>query len=137
MPLSNYMIELLDRRIRENGEGCKWIFPSPTSESGHLVEEKLTKAEARLFTEKWSPHTLRHSWISIASEKVKISDGHQRALTNHRPKRAKHTDAHAGYIHADIDDLRHSQQLMTDYLLAQLKPTPGRGKVVPLKRHIA
>ena len=43
----------------------------------------------------------------------------------------------AGYIHPDLDDLRHSQQLMTDYLLAQIEPKPGRGNVVLLKGHIA
>jgi hypothetical protein len=37
-------------------------------------------------------------------------------------------DAHSGYIHPDIDDLRASQQAMTDYLLAQIKPKPGKGK---------
>ncbi len=33
----------------------------------------------------------------------------------------------ADYIHPDLDDLRHSQQAMTDYLLAQIKPKPGKG----------
>ena len=37
------------------------------------------------------------------------------------------SDAHAGYIHPDLDDLRASQQLMTDYLLAQIEPKP-KGK---------
>ena len=135
MPLSDYMIELLRNRIADNAEEfgahCRWVFPSVTAASGHLEEEKLTASEPKLFKQHWSPHTLRHSWITIADQKVKISDSHQRALTNHKPKRAKHSDAHAGYIHPDIDDLRHSQQAMTDYLLAQIKPKPGRGKVVP------
>ena len=50
----------------------------------------------------------------------------------------------AGYIHPDLDDLRHSQELMTAYLLAQIKPTkPGKGKekhsdnVVHFKRQVA
>jgi integrase len=141
MPLSNFQIELLRNRVKENagefGAHCRWVFPSVTAESGHLEEEKLTASEPTLFKQHWSPHTLRHSWITIADQKVKISDAHQRALTNHKPKRAKNGDAHAGYIHPDLEDLRHSQQLMTGFLLAQIKPTPGRGKVVPLKRHFA
>ena len=132
MPLSNFQVELLRSRIKQNAEefgaDCPWLFPSVTSESGHLEEEKLTAAEPKLFTQHWSPHTLRHSWITIADQKVKISDAHQRTLTNHKPKRAKNGDSHAGYIHPDLDDLRVSQQAMTDYLLAQIKPTPGKGK---------
>jgi integrase len=132
MPLSNFMVELLQNRIDGNkaefGKDCPWIFPSPTSASGHLEEEKLTAAEPKLFKQHWSPHTLRHSWITNADQKVKISDAHQRALTNHKPRRSNNGDAHAGYIHPDIDDLRESQQRMTDYLLAQIKPKPNKGK---------
>jgi integrase len=143
MPLSGFMIELLRDRIAGNveqfGKDCPWVFPSITAASGHLEEEKLTTTEPKLFKQHWSPHTLRHSWITISDQKVKISDSHQRALTNHKPKRAKSNDAHAGYIHPDLDDLRESQQRMTDYLLAQIKPKPSKGKkrgdnVVEFKR---
>ena len=93
IPLSNYMIVLLRNRIAENAEdfgaNCRWVFPSATAESGHLQEEKLTAAEPKLFKQHWSPHTLRHSWITIADQKVKISDAHQRVLTNHKPKRRR------------------------------------------------
>lgn len=131
MPLSNFMTELLRKRIAESIEGfgidCPWVFPSATSESGHLEEEKLSASERKLFTQHWFPHVLRHSWITIADQKVRLSDSHQRALCNHKAKRAKSNDAHEGYIHVDIDDLRESQQRMTDYLLAQIKPKPGKG----------
>jgi hypothetical protein len=146
MPLSNFMVELLRNRIAENtvefGANCRWMFPSVTAASGHLEEERLTAAEPKLFKQHWSPHTLRHSWITIADQKVKISDSHQRALTNHKPKRAKNGDAHAGYIHPDLDDLRISQQAMTDFLLAQIKPAPDKGKkrsdnVVKFQRQVA
>ena len=132
MPLSDFQIELLRNRIEQNaeefGEDCSWVFPSATSESGHLEEEKLIASEPKLFAEHWSPHTLRHSWITNADQKVKISDVHQRALTNHKPRRSKNGDAHAGYIHPDLDDLRESQERMTSYLLAQIKPKPSSGK---------
>src|SRR4029077_1285187 len=124
MPISTFMIELLRNRFTENveefGANCGCICPPVTAASGHLEEERLTAAEPKLFKQHWSPHTLRHSWITIADQKVKISDSHQRALTNHKPKRAKHNDSHQGYIHLDIEDLRHSQQALTDYLLAQI-----------------
>ena len=77
MPLSNYMVGLLHNRIADNAEefgaNCRWVFPSVTSGSGHLEEEKLTASEPKLFKQHWSPHTLRHSWITIADQKVKIS----------------------------------------------------------------
>jgi integrase len=143
MPLSGYMVELLRIRIERNaqefGADCRWVFPSVTSGSGHLEEEKLIASESKLFAEHWSPHTLRHSWITTADQKVKISDAHQRALTNHKPRRTKNGDAHAGYIHPDVDDLRESQQRMTDYILAQVKPKPSSGEmsainVLPFKK---
>ena len=132
MPLSDFQVGLLERRIEQNAEefgaDCPWLFPSVTSESGHLEEEKLIASEPKLFKEHWSPHTLRHSWITNADQKVKISDAHQRALTNHKRRRSNNSDAHAGYIHPDLDDLRVSQQRMTDYLLTQVKPTPRKRK---------
>ncbi len=146
MPLSDFQIELLQNRIEQNieefGTDSPWVFPSAMSESGHLEEEKLIASEPKLFTQHWSPHTLRHSWITNADQKVKISDAHQRALTNHKPRRSKNGDAHAGYIHPDLDDLRESQQRMTDFLLEQIKPKPGSGKkrtgnVVEFKRATA
>jgi integrase len=141
MPLSDFQIALLrdciENNVEEFGTDCPWVFPSITAKSGHLEEEKLTATEPKLFTQHWSPHTLRHSWITNADQKVKISDAHQRALTNHKPKRTKSNDAHAGYIHPDLDDLRESQQKMTNYLLAQIKPKPGKsreGNVIRLER---
>jgi integrase len=132
LPLSKFMVALIQKRIQGNaaefGADCQWIFPSPTSASGHLEEEKLTAAEPKLFAQHWSPHTLRHSWITNADQKVKLSDTHQRLLTNHALKRAKSGDAHAGYIHPDLDDLRKSQQRMTDFILAKIDPKPTKGK---------
>ena len=134
LPLSDFMVELLRNRIAENAEefgaNCRWVFPSATQQSGHLEEEKLTAAEPKLFTaELVAAYAAASAGSPLADQKVKISDSHQRMLTNHKPKRAKNGDAHSGYIHPDLDDLRHSQQAMTDYLLAQIKPTkPGKGK---------
>ncbi len=77
MPLSDFMVELLRDRIAGNAEefgaDCPWVFPSITAASGHLEEEKLTTTEPKLFTQQWSPHTLRHSWITISDQKVRIS----------------------------------------------------------------
>jgi hypothetical protein len=100
MPISTFMVDLLRNRIADNakefGDDCKWVFPSATSETGHLAEAKLTRAEAKLFKNSWSAHVLRHSWITNANEKVGISDHHQRLLTNHAPKRGKRRCLQAG-----------------------------------------
>ena len=76
MPISTFMVDLLRNRIADNakefGDDCKWVFPSATSETGHLAEAKLTRAEAKLFKNSWSAHVLRHSWITNANEKVGI-----------------------------------------------------------------
>ena len=75
MPLSDFLIDLLQKRIEENAEefgaDCPWVFPSVTSESGHLEEEKLIASEPKLSAEHWSPHTLRHSWITNADQRSK------------------------------------------------------------------
>ena len=76
MPLSDFMIELLRNRIAENGAefgaNCRWVFPSATSANRSPRGRELTAAEAKLFKQNWSPHTLRHSWITLADQKVKI-----------------------------------------------------------------
>ena len=126
------MIELLRNRIAENAEefgaDCRWVFPSVTAASGHLEEEKLTASEPKLFAE-----TLVAAHAAAFMDHHRRSEGqdlrrHQRALTNHKPKRAKNGDAHAGYIHPDLDDLRASQQPMTDYLLAQIRAEARQGQ---------
>ena len=131
MPLSDYMVDLLRNRIADNaaefGAHCRWVFPSVTAASGHLEEEKLTASEPKLFKEHWSPHTLRHSCITIADQKVKISDSHQRALTNHKPKRAKNGDAHAGYIHPDLEICATAAAL--PIICWHRSAKPGRGNV--------
>ena len=77
MPLSDYMAELLRNRIAENAGDSRALsmgIPMSRHRASDLVEEKLTASEPKLFEQHWSPHTLRHSWITIADQKVKISD---------------------------------------------------------------
>ena len=135
MPLSDTMVELLRNRIKENGEGCRWIFPSPSSATGHLVEEKLTKAEAEVVQgELVAACAAPFMGHGRQIRRRRSPDSHARALVNHKPKRAKHADAHQGYDHPDLDDLRKSQQAMTDYLLTQIGTLPGIGNVVSFRR---
>jgi len=55
MPLSDFQIELsrncIENNVEEFGADCPWVFPSATSETGHLEEKKFLKSEAKLFKE--------------------------------------------------------------------------------------
>jgi integrase len=142
LPLSNFLLELLKRRrdCMETeavyGKDNPWLFPA-IGKLGHIVEPKLTAKEEELFQQTWSPHVLRHTWISIAENKVTMPATHARLLVNHVVGKG---DAHVGYIHADLEDLRRSQEMMSDYLLTMMKPKlvkskkRSKGNVVPFKR---
>lgn len=124
LPLSDRLVELLEAR-----RNCKttaiifgdekqqikrdtFVFPALRSKSGHIEEAKLNEDEVELFPCKWTPHVLRHTYITLAANKVGISDTHRRLLVNHAVPQSG--DAHLGYNHPEIDDLRRSQQAVTD-----------------------
>jgi integrase len=135
LPLSSFLIDLLKARrscaaTRAVYGDSPWVFPGD-AKAGHVVEVKLSAAERKLFAEEWTPHTLRHTWITASAFKVQIPELHSRLLVNHAI--AKKRDAHAGYLHADLDDMRQSQQRMSAYMLAAVMPRGG-GNVVKLKR---
>jgi integrase len=124
LPLSDFLVDLLTARRNCEvtsavyGDDCPWLFPASGS-TGHITEPQLNKKETELFPAPWSPHTLRHTWNTISQNKVPMPPAHSRLLQNH----ALNTkgDAHAGYNHPDLDDLRKSQQMMSDYLVQAIK----------------
>jgi integrase len=90
----------------------------------------------KAFADIWTPHTLRHTWITISENKVAMPPAHSRLLANHAVN-AK-GDAHMGYIHPDFDDLHKSQEMMSEFLLAAIQPTPEpSGNVVSLRKSTA
>jgi integrase len=137
LPLSEFLTKLLQARsacasTQAVFPGSPWVFPA-FGKHGYVAEAKLSKQEPKLFAEEWSPHTLRHTWISIAENKAKIPLLHARLLVNHAL--AKSNDAHVGYIHADLADLRKSQNRMSAYLLKAIRPKPAKARgnnVMPL-----
>jgi integrase len=137
LPLSEFLNKLLQaRRACASTQAVfpdsPWVFPA-FGKHGYVAEAKLNKQEPKLFAEEWSPHALRHTWISIAENKAKIPPLHARLLVNHAL--AKSNDAHVGYIHADLKDLRKSQNRMSAYLLKAIRPKPAKARgnnVVPL-----
>ncbi|MGA2566651.1 MAG: integrase family protein [Pseudolabrys sp.] len=132
LPLSRFLVDLLKaRRACEGtravfGKDCPWVFPAQ-SEPGHVVEVKLSASEMKLFAAPWTPHTLRHTWISISENKVSLPAAHSRLLANHAVP--KSGDAHKGYNHPDFKDLRKSQQKMTKFLKLATQPRPKRPKL--------
>ncbi|MER8545969.1 integrase family protein [Mesorhizobium sp. M1169] len=122
LPLSDFLVDLL--RVRRScestlalfGKDCEFVFPARTrtGKIGHVTEPKLNENEVALFPCPWTPHTLRHTFVSIAENKVSIPATHGRLLVNHAL--AKSGDAHSGYNHPDFDDLKRSQQLVTNAL---------------------
>ena len=132
MPLSDFMIELLRNRIAENAEefgaNCRWVFPSATAESGHLEEEKLTEraeaVQAALVAAHAAAsvdHHRRSEGENLRQPPARVDQPQAEARQERRCAQRLHPSGH-------FDDLRHSQQAMTDYLLAQIEPKPGKGK---------
>lgn len=119
LPLSNFLVKLLKER-----RACKttaalfkdseFVFPAK-SKTGYVAEAKLNgKKEADLFPCRWTPHTLRHTFITLAENKVGIHPKHIRLLVNHVA--SGNGDAHADYNHPELSDLKRSQQAITDVL---------------------
>ena len=147
LPLSDFLVALLKARrdctaTRQiYGDDCPWVFPA-LSKTGHISEPQLLAEERKLFPlpwlpsakkyaeGAWSPHTLRHTWITVTENKIPMPSTHSRLLANHAI--AKSADAHIGYIHPDLEDLRRSQQMMSDFLVAAITPKPA-GNVVTLR----
>ena len=126
LPLSNYLLELLERRKQENEAlfpGSPWAFPS-LSKSGHIEEPRIEVAGVA-----WTPHDLRRTFITVA-ESLDISHYALKALVNHSQPTG---DVTSGYIRLDLERLRAPVQAITDKLLALCEPQPG-GQVVPLRR---
>jgi integrase len=142
LPLSDFLVDLLKARRADKatravfGEDCQWVFPAH-AKPGHVVEVKLGAEERTLFADRWTPHTLRHTWNTISQNKVPMPPAHSRLLQNHVLNIKG--DAHMGYNHPDLGDLRKSQQMMSDFLVTAIKPQPKAQRkrasnVVPIRK---
>jgi integrase len=120
LPLSEYVINLLKRRKEENElvfPGSQWVFPSNSKKKvGRIAEWKLSVREKKNLSLPFTPHQLRHNYISIAHS-IEISEYNIKLLVNHSlPK----SDVTAGYISPDVEALRESQQQITNKILSIL-----------------
>jgi integrase len=106
IPLSDAALALVERVLRSHNS--EWLFPSPESKSGHIARPEPLPTDG--FTVNWSMHDLRRTYASIAAA-VLSNDFHISALMNHKKKGVT-----AGYVQLEPDDLRASQQAVTDRL---------------------
>ena len=114
VPLSGHLMELLRRRKEEDAPfESPWVWPSPSSKHGRITEPKESGLPG--------PHALRHTYVTAATN-AGLSPYHTKLLTNHSLPKA---DVTAGYIGAEGEDLRHSQERVTNYLLTCIDPEGG------------
>jgi integrase len=120
LPLSEYLINLLKRRKEDNElvfSGSQWVFPSNSKKKeGRIAEWKLSVREKKNLSLPFTPHQLRHNYISIAHS-IETSEYNIKLLVNHSlPK----SDVTAGYISPDVEALREPQQKITNKILSIL-----------------
>lgn len=118
VPLSCEALALAERVLRSHNS--EWLFPagkrSPIGgEPGPIGNIKPRAGE---FSMEWSPHDLRRIYAS-AGAAVVTNGYHLKALLNHAQPTG---DTTSGYIGFEADDLRPSQQAITDRLVAKGLP---------------
>ncbi len=106
LPLSDFMAEMLRQRMEADERiASRWLWPSPTSESGRIMEPKEDGLP--------SPHEYRHHWRtqSIAAN---VPYAESALLLDQRLPGAS-----GGYVHQRhlAEHLRTYQQKVTDHLL--------------------
>ena len=126
LPLSDYVVDLLQRRQKENAAKNPWVFPTDSksgSKSGHLHEARADVGVP------FTPHDLRRVFSSVAA-KLKVHPYALKLLLNHSLGKG---DVTMGYVQMDVDDLRAPMQQITDRLRIMCEgPEPVRDNVVPI-----
>lgn len=129
LPLSEFLIRLLDARRKENAEvfeDSPWVFPAE-SKSGHIAEPREDFDGV-----KWTPHDLRR-WFITAAESLDLSPYVIKSLVNHRLPSG---DVTAGYIQHEVERLRPAMEMIGAKLRALCDPATG-AKIVPMRKRAA
>jgi integrase len=114
IPLSDFLIELLERRKQENpvlfGKRCPWVFP--TFDRHHHLSHVSELKEAG----QPSPHRLRDTFATAAHE-AGVSLFDTKILMNHALPLGDVTE---GYMRPTMEHLAKQQKRISDFLLAKL-----------------
>ena len=99
LPITRQLAAVLDRRRAEAGNGAArlagWVFPSPTSASGHAEElQHLYRRISRTAGTKFWFHGLRNCFITVAERELMLPRSLTKRLVNHA-RRADVTEAYA------------------------------------------
>lgn len=115
LPLSDFLMELLERRARVRSLHNDHIFPAETG-SAHIVEPKRSvESVSKRSGVKWSMHTLRRTFETTA-ESLDISYYALKRLLNHSMK----ADVTSGYIVTSTERLREPMSKISEYLLLHM-----------------
>ena len=142
LPITRKLETILDRRRAEGEELPEniraWVFPSPTSASGHVRDPhhlyaRITKAGGAKF---WF-HGLRNCFITVAERDLMLPTALTQRLVNH----ARPNDVTEGYA-ADltVTQLRAPAQRVADRIDALIKGTARSDnaiQVIGADRHLA
>jgi len=135
LPLSDYLVDLLQARKAENvvlakrqlvPEKSPWVFPCNAdnkSKSGHLVDPRTDIAGVPFI-----PHGLRNTFLTEA-DAADVSSYAMEVLANHRPPGSSQTGK---YLNIDVERLREPMQKITDRLCRVLGGDKEPANVVAL-----
>ena len=97
-PITRQLAAILERRLAEAGDyqpGVRdWVFPSPTSATGHVQDHTTSMAaSARPAAPKFWFHGLRNCFITVAERELMLPPSLTKRLVNH----ARPNDVTEGY----------------------------------------
>jgi integrase len=127
LPITRQLRSLLLARAAERWAGNEYVFPAD-SKSGHIAEPKFALALARKMAGiayPVSPHTLRHTFTTVAETTKDIPPAVCMALVNHAGERRT---VHGRYIHLRVEGLADSAQKIADRMSELCGLLPARPK---------
>jgi len=125
IPVSRFVLEVLERRFRENGEDGGWVFPSRSlaGHVTHLIDAKVRRrVDGRKVRVLPSPHRLRDTFATAAHE-ARVHPLDLKVLMNHALPAAN--DVTLGYIRPSIEHLRVSVERIAEFLEERLFESTG------------